>query len=68
VSSIYVKVPAGPYLYQHPPTGICFLRKQNQGEKDTHVSLGTTALKEARKLRDDYLAARLARKLGVAAP
>jgi hypothetical protein len=68
VSSIYEKVPKEPYLYQHPSTGIYYLRKQNQGEKDTHVSLGTTAIKEARNLRDDYLAARRARRLGIAAP
>ena len=65
---MYVKVGNEPHLYQHPPTGIYYLRKQNQGEKDTHVSLGTTVIKQARKLRDDYLAARRARKLGIATP
>ena len=68
MSSIYVKVQDERYLYQHPSTGIYYLRKQNQGEKDTNVSLGTTAIKEARALRDDYLAVRRARKLGIAAP
>jgi integrase len=68
VSSVYVKVKDERYLYQHPSTGIYYLRKQNQGEKDTNVSLGTTAIKEARALRDDYLAVRRARKLGFAAP
>jgi hypothetical protein len=67
VSSVYDKVQDERYLYKHA-NGIYYLRKQNQGEKDTHVSLGTTLIKVARELRDDYLAVRRTRKLGIAAP
>lgn len=68
LSSIYVKVEGERYLYRHPSTGNYYLRKQNQGERDTHISLGTTAIKKARELRDDHLAVRRTRKLGIAAP
>jgi integrase len=68
VSTVYIKVVGEPYLYQHPPTGIYYLRKQNQGEKDTNVSLGTTKIEVARKERDKYVSMRLARKLGFAPP
>ncbi len=61
------KVENEPLLYWNPVSEMYFLRKRGDGE-DTHVSLKTTKIGEARKLRDDYLAANRARKLGLAAP
>lgn len=60
------KVPNQPLLYKSA-AGVYYLRKRT-GEIDNDVSLGTTKQAAAVKLRDDYTAARRARKLGLAAP
>ena len=61
------KVKDEELLFIHTPTGIYYLRKRDK-VSDTHISLKTTKIGVARGLRDDYLAARRARALGLAAP
>ena len=61
------KVEGEDLLFIHPPTKIYYLRKRDK-VSDTHVSLKTTKISVARGLRDDYVAARRARALGLAAP
>jgi hypothetical protein len=53
-----------PLLFINPSTGVYFLRKR-VGKGDTTVSLRTTRLTEARKLREDYWAVIRAQKLGL---
>jgi hypothetical protein len=60
----YQKADDEPLLFINPETGIYFLRKR-QGKTDTHVSLQTTKIVVARKLRDDYKSAIRLRKLGL---
>lgn len=60
----YQKVENEPLLFINPETGIYFLRKR-QGKTDTHVSLQTTKIGPAKKLRDDYKSAIRLRKLGL---
>lgn len=64
MSSKYQKVENEALLFINPETRIYFLRKR-QGKTDTHVSLQTTKIGAARKLRDDYKSAIRLRKLGL---
>lgn len=66
MSLAYLKVDGEDLLYINPDTGIYFLRRRDD-KSDTHVSLKTTKIAAARKLRNDYQAAIRLRKLGIIA-
>ncbi len=53
-----------PLLFINPANGVYYLRKR-VGNGDTTISLRTTRLSEARKLREDYWAAVRSQKLGL---
>jgi hypothetical protein len=61
------KIKGEKLLFFHKPTKSYYLRKRDK-DSDTHVSLKTTKIGVARGLRDDYVAARRTRALGLAAP
>ena len=61
------KVVGEDLLFIHPRSKIYYLRKRDK-DSDTHVSLKTTKISVARGPRDDYVAARRARALGLAVP
>ncbi len=61
----FQKVEGEINLYLHEK--IYYIRDR-RGGKDTHVSLKTTKIGEARRLRNDYQAVKRSRALGLAAP
>jgi integrase len=66
MSSVFTKVPGEPLLYVSQ-RGIYFIRKRDQKHTvDTHISLKTKNLQEAKKIRKVYYNARIANKLGLA--
>jgi len=65
MSRNFEKVDGEAHLYIY--NGMYFLRKQI-GTGDTHVSLKTTKIGMARRLRNDYVAVKRSRALGLTAP